>query len=128
MPPIRNYADALNIKSLITAAVLAVTNTGNTGVDMGTCRSGVLQVSFTKGTDVASSFSIQDSADNGNDDDWADVITLTNAQIASTALVLKEVPRMKRYLRVKWTRALSNGDSYWSVTVAGKYPQVAPVS
>jgi len=127
MPPIRNYADALNIKALIQSAVLGVTNTGNTGVDMGTCRSGVLQVSFTKGTDVATTFSIQDSADNGVDDDWADVITLTDAQLASTALVLKEIPRMKRYLRVKWVRSAANGDSYWSVVVAGKYPQVAPV-
>lgn len=127
MPPIRNFVDALNIKSLLAAAVLAATNTGTTGVDMGTCRSGVLQVNLTVGSDVATSFTLQHSADNGNDDSWATVISLTNAQLSATALVLKEIPRMKRYLRVRWTRSASATDSYWSITVAGKYPQVLPV-
>lgn len=127
MPPIRNYLDALNIKELIRTAVLGVTNTGNTGVDMGTCRSGVLIISLLVATDVATSFSIQHSADNGVNDAWADVVTLTDAQLNASGLILKEIPRMKRYLRVKWTRAAANATSYWSVVVAGKYPQENPV-
>ncbi len=128
MPLLRTYLDALYIKSLVAASVLAATNTGTTAVDMKTSRSAVLMVNLTVGSDVATTFSIQHSADSGVDDAWADVITLTDAQLASTAMVLKEIPRMKRYLRVKWTRSASGADSYWAIQVAGKYPQVAPVS
>lgn len=123
MPPIRNYADALTPKELVAAAVLGATSTGTTGVSMGTCRSSMLLISLVVGTDVATSFTVQHSYDNST---WADLLDIDDTDLDATDLVVKELPRHYRYLRVKWTRAASGGDSYWAIMAVGKYPTEAP--
>jgi len=123
MPPIRNYADVLTAKKLVAAGVLGATSAGTTGVDMGTHKSSMLSIDLVVGSDVATSFTVQHSYDNST---WADLLAVTDASLAATALVVRELTNHYRYLRVKWTRAAAGADSYWSILAVGKAPQLAP--
>ena len=77
-----------------------------TGVDMGHCRNGTLIVAagaFDSGTTV--SLMVQTSADNGVDDDWADVLSAAYeiATAADQAFLEEELLYMRRYVRVQYT-------------------------
>lgn len=121
---LRNYADALNPKSLVAASVLAATSAGTTGVDMGTSRHAMLEINLTVGSDVATDFVVQHCDTLAGT--YADLLEVTDAELAATALVVKNLPRIKRYLRVKWTRGASGADSYWAINAIGFKMRQAP--
>lgn len=122
---LRAYPDVLYPLSMVAASVLAATNTGTTAVDLKTCRSALLLINLTVGTDVPSSVTIQDSADNST---FADHTDIDDTELDATVLYKATLRNLKRYVRIKWTRALSNGDSYWSVELIGFGAQLNPVS
>lgn len=122
---LRAYNDELYPLSMVNAGVLAATNTGTTAVDIKTCRSAVLMINITIGSDVPTSTIIQDSEDNVT---FADHTTILDASLAATTLYIATLRNLKRYVRIKWTRAAAGADSYWSVTLTGIQASLNPVS
>lgn len=112
----RDWKSVVTPKAIVQAAVLGATSAGTTAVDMGTCRDSLLAISITVGTDVPTSFEIEESSDNIT---FASKTTVTDANLAASTIYTVEVQNHKRYLRAKWTRATAAGDSYWSVLVFG---------
>jgi len=120
----RDFGSYGKVLELVRAGVLGVTNAGTTAIDMRTCRNGRLLISQTIGTDVATDFTLEHSYDNST---WATLVEVTDANLAASTLYQVDVANTYRYLRITWTRAAANADTYWAVLYMGTEPVTAPV-
>lgn len=113
----RDFGSECITREVVRAGVLGATSTGTTAVDMGDCRNGQIIISLAVGTDVASSMTIQHSYDGST---WSTLQAVPDASLTSSGFLTYNVSNMYRYVRAAWTRALSNGDSYWSIIIIGE--------
>lgn len=104
----KNWDAAFKVGQLLETQTVSGTGSeiNGTGVDMGHCRNGALIVAagvFDSGTTV--SIMIQTSADNGVDDDWADVLSAAFevATAADQAWLEEELLYLRRYVRAQYT-------------------------
>lgn len=112
----RDATSETTVLAVVQASVLGVTNTGTTAVDLGTSRHALVTISTTIGSDVASAITLEHSSDNSS---FSTHTTVTTADLAATGIDTYDLHNCKRYLRIAWTRAASNADTYWSVTAVG---------
>ena len=121
----RDYAGENYSREIVAAGVLGVTNTGTTAVDMETCRNAVVNISIVVTTDVPTGITIQDSSDNST---FATHTTITASDLAATAFKSYNLANIKRYVRIAWTRAAANADTYWCVIINGDRALRGPIS
>ena len=125
---LRNYLDSLYPLEVVAASVMATTSTGSpaagSGIDLKTCRSGVLAISYVDGTDTITGIILQDSPD---DSTYTTHTTLTVSDFAKTNFIVTEIDRIKRYINIRWIKSGSTADAYWCVMFFGKEAQSKPV-
>lgn len=128
----RNSDAVMKIGQLLETQTVAGTGSevNGTGVDMGHCRNGMLVVAagaFDSGTTV--SIMVQTSADDGDADAWADV--LSSAYEIATAgdqtFGEEELLYLRRYVRAQYT--ITNGkNAILGLGVVGWAAPVRPVA
>ena len=121
----KDFGSYIEVKELVRASVLGVTNAGTTAQDMGTCRVGRLLISLTVGTDVPTNVVLQHSPDGTT---WTALASPANALFAASTLYEVDVANTYRYMRMTWTRAAAGADSYWSVIFLGDLAVRAPIT
>ncbi len=119
----KDFGSVTIARELVKSSVLGVTNAGTDSVDLGLTRQGYLIISLDEGTDVVSDVVLQDSAD---DVTFATILEVDDADVDSDAFVTYDVPNIRRYARMTWTRAGVAGDSNWSVVLLGSLMVRAP--
>ena len=128
----RNYDDVFEAQQVLEAQTIAGDGTekNGSGVDMGHCRNGVLLILagvFDSAT--TATFQLQTSADNGDEDDWEDVLDADEdiATAGDQALYEYELLYLRRYVRLQYK--VTNGkNAILGAAVVGWAAPERPIS
>ena len=118
----RDFAGETYYKQLVACATILGASSNTSSVDMETCRNAKVIVDFAKSDDDFTTLNIQHSSD----DSTFTTHTAIGA-IAATENDSYDCSRLKRYVRLSWTRNGSGGSSTWCAYIVGDRALRSPV-
>ena len=118
----RDFAGETYYKQLVACATILGASSNTSSVDMETCRNGKVIVDFVKVNDDFTTLNIQHSSD----DSTFTTHTAIGA-IAATENDSYDCLRLKRYVRLNWTRNGAAGGSSWAAYIVGNQALRSPI-